>query len=60
MSRPAKVTLTLREDDARWLLGSVSTDAEWRAGIPISVAERIRDELKHALAECECGGGADA
>lgn len=48
--RHATVTLTLREEDARWLLARMTLALSSKAE-----PNRIVDELKHALAECECG-----
>ena len=45
MAREARVTLTLREEDARWLLEEL-----W-----LRHNRRLWEELKHALAECDCG-----
>lgn len=54
MSRPAKVTLTLREEDARWLSVLLNDSRRILIG-DLNTAVRIRDELKHALGECACG-----
>ena len=49
MAREATVTLTLREEDARWLLGRMTLALSSKPE-----PNRIVDELRHALAECEC------
>lgn len=53
MMRHAKVTLTLREEDARALLRSV----KYASIGDFMLDQRIRivDEIRHALAECDCG-----
>lgn len=56
MMRHAKVTLTLREEDARWLLEVMHVGATSYAGPEARrAASYITDEIKHALAECDCG-----
>lgn len=63
MTRPSMVTLTLREEDARWLVKHLDVFIErWRSEAEGAIirAGRVKAEVTHALAECDCGGRVDA
>lgn len=56
--RHATVTLTLREEDARWLNNFMALVLKNRVCYQetlLAKAGRIMVECRHALAECECG-----
>lgn len=50
MAREATVVLRIREEDARWLFEKLAALIE-----PSEQEYRIERELRHALAECDCG-----
>ena len=50
-----KVTLELREEDARAILNEMPFDPTRLIGSVKVAVRALVDEIQHALAECDCG-----